>query len=762
MAYFPLPGEPVAFDQLVFPRARALAGALLSGDLNFVRLVECRRFGDPASEAVVVEADVELDQRPLHDIEAIERIAFVFPAGDAPPESLALRTSFPLVPHLNLQTGEGPRSLCLYELPWSEVERQWTPRAVVERARDWLALTARGGLHAPDQPLEPFLVGSYDTIVLPAQGVIEGAFPLIVQEVDAGAGRRVFVARLPPEDAPIQWGDFAVAARFVSSPRAHGLIARNPATLAELDRFFADEGDDLLGDLRQWLLHLRGAICRHPTFPQILSSPLILVIILPKTRQPGGDVKATEFRAFRCRQSVWDIGIGIGIWDRGTPAFGPNLRYQTDPGKRGEEIAVDLLDVVFDLSPELAARYSGFSGPKPHSVAAVGLGALGSQLVINLVRMGWGSWVLIDKDYLLPHNLARHAADGTDLGRPKATAMADLANATIAGPPIARDIVADILAPEQADVVAALGEADIILDASASVAVARYLAGDVSSPARRVSVFLNPVGTDAVLLAEDRERKIPLDLLEMQYYRALITDPALAQHLRRAEGPIRYGGTCRDVSVPLPQELVGLHAALGSQAVRAAAERDEATIAIWQTGGVHQGVHTFTGAPSPLVETGGNGWTLRADQWLLDKVAGLRRAKLPNETGGVLIGSFDSRRRIVYAVDAVPAPKDSKEWPHLFIRGCSGLHARVEEIRALTDGMIDYVGEWHSHPDGHDCAPSSVDREAFASLAGVMRPDALPALMLIAGQDGQYGWYIGQMREGAPSRFEAVANVASR
>ena len=41
-------------------------------------------------------------------------------------------------------------------------------------------------------------------------------------------------------------------------------------------------------------------------------------------------------------------------------------------------------------------------------VVLVGAGALGSQIHGNLSRMGWGRWTVVDRDTLLPHNVARH------------------------------------------------------------------------------------------------------------------------------------------------------------------------------------------------------------------------------------------------------------------------------------------------------------------------------------------------------------------
>ena len=69
-------------------------------------------------------------------------------------------------------------------------------------------------------------------------------------------------------------------------------------------------------------------------------------------------------------------------------------------------------------------------------------------------------------------------------------------------------MVANVLRPgEQKQAIdTALSEAELILDFAASVPVARHFARHVESPARRVSLFLNPCGSDLVCLGEDSGR----------------------------------------------------------------------------------------------------------------------------------------------------------------------------------------------------------------------------------------------------------------
>jgi ThiF family/Prokaryotic homologs of the JAB domain len=424
------------------------------------------------------------------------------------------------------------------------------------------------------------------------------------------------------------------------------------------------------------------------------------------------------------------------------------LLYPFDLEKRRDQIEVALLNPMFSFSRESAIRLSGVTHQERSKVVAIGVGALGSQVFLNLMRMGFGEWILIDKDYLLPHNLARHGLGGLDVGHSRAEMLALLANQTIQGAPIASAIVADILNPsnEQAEAIStALKDADIILDASASVAVARYLSRDADSPARRASLFLNPLGTDVVLLVEDLERKTTLDVLEMQYYRFLIQEPALANHLRQSDSRVRYARSCRDLSSEIPQDLVALHAAIMSRAIQTVALDATARIALRQTDTTELSTTIHRIDPSEMIERKINDWTVCTDQYLLDKMWHVRAEKLPNETGGILIGSFDLQRKIVYILDLLLSPPDSTEWPTVYIRGCKGLTKQVSDIEKITAGMVGYVGEWHSHPRNCGCLPSGDDRKAFRWLARHRNSAGFPALMLIAGDQNQYCWHLGQI-----------------
>jgi integrative and conjugative element protein (TIGR02256 family) len=331
------------------------------------------------------------------------------------------------------------------------------------------------------------------------------------------------------------------------------------------------------------------------------------------------------------------------------------------------------------------------------------------------------------------------------VGRSKAFGLAAMADQIIDDENLVTYIEENVLYPSQPQKLeVAFSEAQVILDASTSIAAARYLTYDIQSAARRISMFLNPTATAVVILAEDCERLVKLDMLEMQYYRGLLEEPNLEKHLDQGDERVRYGTSCRDLSSKIPQDLVALHSAISSRALRGVIDDRNASTTIWSTDLENITTSKYAIPVGTVREIILGDWTLKTDSIFLEKVTQLRAGKLPNETGGVLIGSYDTDRKIVFVIDTIPAPPDSLEWPTVFIRGSEGLRKGVERVRQITKNQLDYVGEWHSHPDGIGSKPSTDDMKAFSWLSSLMAQDGLPGLMLIVA-DCQCDFYLGKM-----------------
>ena len=122
---------------------------------------------------------------------------------------------------------------------------------------------------------------------------------------------------------------------------------------------------------------------------------------------------------------------------------------------------------------------------------------------------------------------------------------------------------------------------------------------------------------------------------------------------------------------------------------------------------------------------------------VIQSLLATRKDKLPKETGGVLVGSFNMQSQIIYVVDMVGNIPDSMEYPDAFIRGYEGLSDKIQSTQDVTAGNLTYAGEWHSHPDRAKCLPSSEDQQVMQWINDHMSAEGLPPLMLIVGDKGQ-------------------------
>ncbi|MCJ7424621.1 Mov34/MPN/PAD-1 family protein [Candidatus Bathyarchaeota archaeon] len=561
--------------------------------------------------------------------------------------------------------------------------------------------------------------------------------PLIIRKVEDPSGRlTLFCTRMGPK-GKLESGIPFAGLYIETQPQTHGTIHRRPAYLSQLHNLLSNAGTDLTGIIRDRL----GA-WPFDNHLNLLHTRLLLIIGLPKTRNENGVIEEVEYWAFCSAFDIGKIGEDIGIWQVHQGTAGKLLK--PDLTKTGENIAIIHLNPTPAFSREQAIRCNGLAADDEKDVVAVGIGALGSQVIMNLFRMGFRKWHFVDNDLMLPHNLARHAL--TDyVGYSKAFGMKLEAQNIFGEECDVEPIVANILEPGEMSnkIESVLKNANVILDMAVCVPVSRMLARDVISDARRCSLFLSPTAKDCVLLIEDLDRHIKLDYLEMVYYRNIATDPAFADHFADEVGRIRYGGSCRDITVTIRQDLVALHAAVGAGTIRDVLSSKSPRLWLWRADREIRSVTHYEFEVTDVIELSDNGWTVCYDRWLSEKIRRLRSVKLPNETGGVLIGSYDMQRKIIYVVDTILAPPDSVEYPYAFIRGNAGLRQELQGISKRSGGNLKYVGEWHSHPGA--CSPSSDDSKVFAWIEEGLAPHGYPPLMIIMGDQAEAAIFVNNM-----------------
>jgi integrative and conjugative element protein (TIGR02256 family) len=96
-------------------------------------------------------------------------------------------------------------------------------------------------------------------------------------------------------------------------------------------------------------------------------------------------------------------------------------------------------------------------------------------------------------------------------------------------------------------------------------------------------------------------------------------------------------------------------------------------------------------------------------------VAGHTRSRPGTETGGILLGHSIDATTLRVTRASPPGPR-ARHRRFAFSRDTLFLQRYLDDIHDQTDGIEDYVGEWHVHP-ALDAPPSYVDRRSLWRIA---------------------------------------------
>lgn len=717
-------GEAISEDQLTLGLAQELAKAVKR--YPFATLIDTRRWYD--LEILVCEFQVELPQRPLVEIFAEERIAIqINPDINLPPRISALRKSFPETLHQNLVLPEEPKDLCVFDEFYVDLKDHLTPIQLLQKINQWLAKAAIEELHQPNQPLEPLLLSRNHLILDPEKLSGQHPNPAIVYK----SSESPLILRAYHNSG----NDFKSHANYQylllllrAPPWTGRIIHYNPRNFGELARLFSA----IQLDLPDMVCNFVSDLSRKNQLDGYRPLNLILLLELPKQRFSDEPAEEIERWAFLLCTSIEDLALKSGT-------LGFNGRFLVPLiGASGNKELLNNIPVValkptFALTPTFARTMSGSSTSSPN-IVAIGAGTLGSQVILNLGRQGFGTWFIVDNDILLPHNYSRHGLTSQIYeGQNKAFALSIELQNLLNNAQVSQPSNINILyhKENEDDLTESFQASELILDFSASRSVTRFIA-TLGYPAPRLSAFFGAGGQFCTLLFEGVGRRTRLDDLEMQFASAIAIDDRFSNFYSKPNA-ILYVASCRDASIQLPQDIVALHCGAVASFIKEAFENSKPQILIWEWSATTFSLSCIQIAVYETLITLVNDWVVRTSYYALEQMQAYRSQRSPNETGGVLIGRIDHSRRTIFIATVLTSPSDSEEWPDYYRRGIEGLHKEIETLSNRTGRDLNYIGEWHTHPIGYNREPSKTDLEAHHLLSAEMGKQGLPGVVAILG-----------------------------
>jgi hypothetical protein len=236
-------------------------------------------------------------------------------------------------------------------------------------------------------------------------------------------------------------------------------------------------------------------------------------------------------------------------------------------------------------------------------------------------------------------------------------------------------------------------------------------------------------------MVEDADRKVDLRFLEACYYCDTLNNKQLEGHLSQSVELIPYAGSCRAVTNKMSYSRASLLSSILASGLSDGLDQPGSTLAVWRVSDSSALDVIKVETKIPKVHKVGD-WTICIDPNLESKILLMRRERLNNETGGILLGVIDRIVKRIDLVDAWAEPADSVGRASEFKRGIKRLIPSIKKACEETLDQIRYVGEWHSHPRACDTNPSRTDLNQILWLTDELAMDGYPSLMIIAGDKG--------------------------
>jgi integrative and conjugative element protein (TIGR02256 family) len=129
-----------------------------------------------------------------------------------------------------------------------------------------------------------------------------------------------------------------------------------------------------------------------------------------------------------------------------------------------------------------------------------------------------------------------------------------------------------------------------------------------------------------------------------------------------------------------------------------------------------------------------------------------RRSEDGSETGGILLGFEDSHAGCYWVTEAGQPGPQAERSPIYFCRDLD--HAESLAERAFSIDGSQWIGDWHTHPDGPSCL-SHIDLQSYRKVLANSDLKAFLAILVLPGPAGWNDSRVGAFRVSA-SNVECI------
>ena len=386
------------------------------------------------------------------------------------------------------------------------------------------------------------------------------------------------------------------------------------------------------------------------------------------------------------------------------------------------------------LNKQTAERLSGSCFEKA-SIAILGCGALGSKVSMKLARMGYLEQKIYDSDIILPHNLVRHVIDNSfAVGLNKAKVQAEIIKSMF-GYTVNVEGVSD-------DSFSICENIDnrIVVDCTASNRNLYWscFTEIIKMPIVRSEIFKQ--GKLGATFIEGKHRTPDVfDLRVELWYQAIeerIIQQWLQQDIDRGNEEFNIGFGCSSDTMVLDDATISNHASIVPHVINKYYSSEFGIIALnyFEKDNLENNFVKIIEVKKMQKYVTSDGWDIRISERVFEQInqyIGDNR-----ENTGIWIGNIDYKLKRMIIVDTYIADDNQRNYGSV-TGGMNGVEKKIKDVQKCTNGLIDYIGEWHTHPNGV-AVPSDKDRKAFDSIDDAHKP----FLMTIFANDSVGNWVL--------------------
>lgn len=586
------------------------------------------------------------------------------------------RTNFPFdnYPHINFAVGELPPSLCLTREDFINWYAEHSFGDLLELIQQWFDDALKDNLIKTDKGdfYEPFRIENADIVLL----------------------------KIPVEDSFLETYDFPGCICYKIDSHGMNLYTRECGIKS-------DKQDIGVLLFRSCKLVCKKWFVKQPkTLGDLLSFALENDFVIDKSK-----IKDAILSQSSCPENIFFQFAFV----RPVRVIGKESKidYLTFCAKLEDYLSENTDAIVHSVqmidfaTPKLANYISNTPDDVANkNILILGCGAIGSKLIYHLYRSGICDLTICDKDSFLSHNVCRHALTKPGLIESKVKLVKkELDSMFLMNRGKVKIVEQDIL---QWLPSADLSKYDLLIDATASASVFRLLdkiAQNTSIPV--VHFALSDAGNIGHVYINTKRDTLLSDYYMYLTQESVVNDDVSGWLKRESKynlDLIRIGEGCHSKSMRLGDDIISTHAGIAASIIKSALAKDLNNTIYLSYVNIEYDGQVFTEKYSvpyffSCKCSNNDEWQIRIPGSLLKKIQ--REAKIAGkkEVGGYLMGNIDVKHKTVYVLYQFK-PDDSKQRSSKLKLGTKGWREEYLKVKERSAGMLDYIGDWHSHPSG--------------------------------------------------------------